>query len=130
VFSVQNTLAQKKSNPDITQVEFEESKIILNKKHAFNYYKEGNDFIISDLNDNQVIMGTVTPIGNKKFTSKFYFVTIGKEFHNKEIIGRNDLIMALCQYNVINKKLEIDNKKLEAFVEANNDMASYSVKGN
>ena len=127
-FTVQYTNAQQKLKPEITQVEFGEKTIILNKKHAFNYYREDNDFVISDLNDNPIITGKITPLGNKKFVSKIYFVTIGKEFHNKKIVGRNELIMALCQYNVITKDFEINNERLYDFIYKNNEIDTFPVK--
>jgi hypothetical protein len=114
--------SQRKIKPNITAVEFKETKIILNKKHAFNYYKKANDFTISDLNDNPLITGKITPLGNSQFASKIYFITVEKEFYNEKIIGRNDLIMTLCDNNVITKQLEIDNEQLDLFIENFNEI--------
>lgn len=122
IMSAPCALAQKKEKQIITAVKFEEDNIILNNKVAFKYSKVGNDFVINDLDGNEIIKGSITQIGDKKYTSVITFVTINKEFSNKKIIGRNDLIFAMCENNVFTKKFEIDPDKLSAFLEKYNEL--------
>lgn len=115
-------LAQKKEKQIITAVGFKEDSIILNNKVAFKYLKTGNDFTISDLEGNEIIKGSITSLGNNKFTSIITFIKIDKQFSNTKIIGRNDLIFAMCENNVITKNFDIDIDKLNDFIEKYNEL--------
>jgi hypothetical protein len=115
--------AQKQKEQIITSVQFEPEKIILNEKHAFNYIKQGNNFQISNLKNVMLISGKITPVEKGKFTSLIYFATVDKQFQNPKIIGRNDLIFALCENNVITSDFEIDGEKLQEFINKYNQLA-------
>jgi hypothetical protein len=114
--------AQKKEKQIITAVEFTTDKIILNKKHAFNYARVQNDFTIRDLDGKILITGKITPEGNNKFSTRIYFLDSEEQFYNEKIIGRNDLIFALCENNVITKKFELDTEKLKLFIQNYNQL--------
>ena len=49
-------------------------------------------------------------------------MTVGKEFSNKKIIGRQEIIFALCENNVIRDNFEIDEAKLALFFEKYNEL--------
>lgn len=106
----------------ITAIELETDKIILNDKLAYNYSRNNNDFIISDLDGKELIKGSITSLGDGNFSSILTFVTIGKEFSNAKIIGRQEIIFALCNNNVITKNFKIDKKKLRLFFEKYNEL--------
>lgn len=106
----------------ITAIELETDKIILNNKLAYNYSRNNNDFTISDLDGKELIKGSITSLGNGNFSSILTFVTIGKEFSNAKIIGRQEIIFALCNNNVITKNFKIDKKKLRLFFEKYNEL--------
>lgn len=123
LFSFINLSAQKKDKEQIiTAVKFETDKIILNNKPAFNYSKTYNYFTISDLDGKELITGDITPLGDNKFSSVITFVTFGKKFSNAKIVGRNDLIFALCENNVFTKDFKINEEKLNAFFEKYNEL--------
>lgn len=111
----------KKANPIIKQIGFNDGKISLNKKVAFYYFTVGNDFIIKDLKDNEIIKGSITHLGDNKFSNIITFVPLNKQLYSEKIIGRNQLFFALCKNNVINENFEIDEVKLNHFIEENND---------
>ena len=106
----------------ITAVKFETDKIILNNKPAFNYSKVYNYFTISDLDGKELITGDITALGENNFSSVITFVTFDKKFSNAKIVGRNDLIFALCQNNVFTKDFKINEEKLNAFFEKYNEL--------
>ncbi|MDN3673606.1 hypothetical protein QWY99_11125 [Flavobacterium branchiarum] len=106
----------------ITAIKLETDKIILNDKLAYNYSRNNNDFIISDLDGKELIKGSITSLGDGNFSSILTFVTIGKEFSNAKIIGRQEIIFALCNNNVITKNFKIDKKKLRLFFEKYNEL--------
>lgn len=116
LFGLNIVTAQKQKEQIITSVQFETDKIILNEKHAFNYIKQGNNFQISSLKGVMLISGKITPVEKGKFTSLIYFATVDKQFQNPKIIGRNDLIFALCENNVITSDFEINEEKLQEFI--------------
>ena len=58
----------------ITDVGFENNKIILNKISCYNYIREGNEFKILDLNNSPLITGTVEKNANDEFVCKVTFV--------------------------------------------------------
>ncbi|MGH2564538.1 MAG: hypothetical protein ACRDE5_08495 [Ginsengibacter sp.] len=97
-------------------------KIILNNKLAYNYTRNGNDFIISDLEGKELIKDSIISLGNGKFSSIITFVTVGKDFSNSKIIGRQQLIFALCENNIIKEDFTIDEEKLTAFLEKYNEL--------
>jgi len=111
----------KKANPIIKQIGFNDGKISLNKKVVFYYLTVGNDFIIKDLKDNEIIKGSITHLGDNKFSNIITFVPLNKQLYSEKIIGRNQLFFALCKDNVINENFEIDEVKLNHFIEENND---------
>jgi len=106
----------------ITAVKFETDKIILNNKPAFNYSKAQNYFTISDLDGKELINGDITAIGDNKFSSVITFLTFEKKFSNAKIVGRNDLIFALCENNVFTEDFKIDEAKLTEFFEKYNEL--------
>lgn len=106
----------------ITAVKFETDKIILNNKPAFNYSKTQNYFTISDLDGKELINGDITAIGDNKFSSVITFLTFEKKFSNAKIVGRNDLIFALCENNVFTEDFKIDEAKLTEFFEKYNEL--------
>ncbi len=118
-----NLSAQKSEEKQIiTKVKFETDKIILNDKPAFNYSKVYNYFTISDLNGKELITGDITSLGNNKFSSVITFVTFGKKFSNTKIVGRNELIFALCENNVFTVDFKINEEKLNVFFEKYNEL--------
>jgi hypothetical protein len=118
-----NLSAQEKDEEQIiTAVKFETDKIILNNKPAFNYSKVYNSFTISDLDGKELITGDITALGENNFSSVITFVTFDKKFSNAKIVGRNDLIFALCQNNVFTKDFKINEEKLNAFFEKYNEL--------
>ncbi len=118
-----NLSAQEKNEEQIiTAVKFETDKIILNNKPAFNYNKLYNYFTISDLNGKELITGDITALGKNKFSSVINFVTFDKKFSNAKIIGRNELIFALCENNVFTEDFKINEEKLTEFFEKYNEL--------
>lgn len=69
-----------------------------------------------------MIKVSITAQGNGKFSSIITFLTIGKEFSNKKIIGRQEIIFALCDNNIINDNFKIDEIKLINFFEKYNEL--------
>lgn len=123
VLSFANVIAQKsRESQIITAIKLEADKIILNNKLAYNYNRNGNDFVISNLDGKELIKGSITAQGNGKFSSIITFLTIGKEFSNKKIIGRQEIIFALCENNIIKDNFEIDETKLTKFFEKYNEL--------
>ena len=106
----------------ITAVKFETDKIILNNKPAFNYSKVQNYFTISTLDGKELIKGTITALGDNKFSSVITFVTFEKKFSNTKIVGRNDLIFTLCENNVFTEDFKINEVKLTEFFEKYNEL--------
>ena len=113
LFGFYNTFCQK--------VTFKADSIFVNEKACLLYYKTGNDFIIYKLDSSKLILGNVQNIGSGKFATKYTFLTVNKEFSNSKINGRNALIFALIQNNVLTQSCELDEKKLETFIEKNNE---------
>ena len=123
ILSFTNLKAQESKDVKIiTAVKLEADKIILNNKTAYNYTRNGNDFLISKLDGKELIKGSITSLGNGKFSSIITFVTIGKEFSNEKIIGRKEVIFALCENNVIKQNFELDEAKLNLFFEKYNEL--------
>ena len=54
-----------------------------------------------------MITGDITSLGDNKFSSVITFVTFGKKFSNTKIVGRNDLIFALCKNNVFTEDFKL-----------------------
>lgn len=106
----------------ITAIQLEADKIILNNKIAYNYSRNGNDFLISKLDGKELIKGSITSLGDGKFSSIITFVTVGKEFSNQKIIGRQEVIFALCENNVIKENFELDEAKLISFFKKYNEL--------
>ena len=111
----------KKAAPFIKQISFKDGKILLNKKVAYHYISKDNDFLIKDLKDNNVIKGSISYLGDNKFSNIITFVASNKQFYSEKIIGRNQLFFALCKDNIINESFEIDESKLGQFIEENNE---------
>ena len=123
ILSFTNLKAQESKDAQIiTAVKLEADKIILNNKTAYNYTRNGNDFLISKLDGKELIKGSITSLGDGKFSSIITFVTIGKEFSNEKIIGRKEVIFALCENNVIKENFELDEAKLRLFFEKYNEL--------
>ncbi|REG90833.1 hypothetical protein [Flavobacterium aquicola] len=123
ILSFANLTAQEsKEDQIITAIELKADKIILNNKTAYNYSRNGNDFLISNLDGKELIKGSITSHGNGKFSSIITFITSGKKFSNEKIIGRQEIIFALCENNVIKDNFEIDEAKLTMFFEKYNEL--------
>ncbi|MCL9810095.1 hypothetical protein [Flavobacterium luminosum] len=123
ILSFTNLIAQEaKEKQIITAVKLEADKIILNNKIAYNYTRNGNDFLISNLDGKELIKGSITSHGDGKFSSVITFVTFGKDFSNAKIIGRKEIIFALCENNIIKDNFEIDEVKLASFFEKYNEL--------
>ncbi|MFB9079969.1 hypothetical protein ACFFLS_08770 [Flavobacterium procerum] len=122
VFSTNLLSAQEKEEQIIKAISFEKGEIILNNKIAFFYLKDGNNFSISDLKNKEVISGQINSVGNGKFSSIITFIASDKKFSNERIIGRNDLIFALAENNVIKEDFRIDEVKLASFIEKYNQL--------
>jgi hypothetical protein len=119
ISSMNTIIAQKRI---IKKVQFEKNEIILNKKKAFEYRKTGNDFVILDLKGNELITGSISKNEKDEWISIIDFKTVNKTFTNKKIIGRNHLIFALAEENIIKKNFEFDEKKLLKFIEKHNEL--------
>ena len=113
--------AQKKEKQTITDVSFKGTEIILNKKHAFNYQKDGNHFSILTLDDQKIIEGDISSLGDGKFSSLITFLP-DRKFSNEKIIGRNQLIFALVEKNVFNKDFSINGENLDEFFKEYNQL--------
>ncbi|PTX62293.1 hypothetical protein C8N46_103393 [Kordia periserrulae] len=107
---------------NITEVQFEKDKIILNGKKAFDYRKEGNNYAILDLKGNELITGEIRKNDKGKWFSIITFKMVDKTFSNKKIIGRNHLIFALAEENVFQKNLKINKEKLLEFIQKYNEL--------
>ncbi|WP_281637877.1 hypothetical protein [Flavobacterium marginilacus] len=103
-------------------VESTKENIILNNQNAFNYKKEGNHFSISTLKNVEIISGDISSLGDGKFSNIITFIPQNKTFSNGKIIGRNQLIFALAENNVINKDFTIDETKLNDFLKKYNEI--------
>ncbi|WP_291123043.1 hypothetical protein [Empedobacter sp. UBA7620] len=112
-------LAQKQN---ITAVKFDKENIFLNNQIAFNYQKNGNNFYIYNLKNVEIIKGEIQPLGNGKFTNKVTFILQEKQFKSSKIVGRNQLIFALTENNVIKKDFSIDEEKLTVFLNKLNEV--------
>ena len=119
ISSMNTIIAQKRI---IKKVQFEKNEIILNKKKAFEYQKTGNDFVILDLKGNELITGSISKNEKNEWISIIDFKTVNKTFSNKKIIGRNHLVFALAEENIIKKNFEFDEKKLLKFIEKYNEL--------
>ncbi|MBF4492039.1 hypothetical protein IR010_05740 [Flavobacterium sp. MR2016-29] len=117
-----NISAQEQVERIINEVEFKSDKILLEKKEAFNYRKDGNHFLVLDLNNNELIIGDITSLGDGKFSSVITFVAENKKFSNAKIIGRSDLFFAMLNNNVITKEFKIDPEKLDLFFAKYNEL--------
>ena len=106
----------------IKEIKFENGTVILNKKLAFYYTKDGNNFSILNLDNKEIINGELTSVENGKFTSVINFVEQNKKFSNSEIVGRNDLFFKMLEYNVFTKRFKIDPLKLEEFFREFNEI--------
>lgn len=67
-----------------------------------------------------IISGEIRKIDNE-WVSKIQFHSVEKSFSNKKIIGRNNLIFALVESNVIGENFEIQKDKLLKFIEKFNE---------
>ena len=114
----------KKETQSITKIEFpkeDPSKIILNDKHAFNYFKNENYFEILSLDGRKLIIGSITK-ENEEWKSIIEFLTVNEKFSNSKIIARNDLIFSLSEANVFTNDFELDNEKLLKYIEKLNEL--------
>lgn len=123
LFTFYNTTAQSsKEERIITAIKLDSTEIFLNNKVAFNYSRVYDDFVISDLNGKELISGRISSIGDGKFSSILTFATVGKRFSNKDIIGRKEIIFALCNNNIITADFTLDEKKLLQFLRKYNEL--------
>jgi len=103
------------------KVTFKADSIFVNEKPCLLYSKTGNDFIIYKLDSTKLITGSVRNLEPGKFATKYTFLTVNKEISNSKINGRNALIFALIQNNVITESCDLDEKKLLNFIEKSAD---------
>jgi len=113
--------AQKTKEQLIKDVSFNGTEIKLNNKHAFNYQKDGNHFAILTLDNQKIIEGDISSLGDGKFTSLITFLP-DRKFSNEKIVGRNQLIFALVEKNVFNKDFSINSENLDEFLKENNQL--------
>ena len=94
----------------------------MNEIVSYKYERLDNKFIIKSLEGSEILKGTIENIGYNKFFTKIIFVNLNKEFSNPKIIGRNDLIFALVNFNVFNNDSTINESKLKEFIEKYNTL--------
>lgn len=100
------------------EVHFEKFEIFLDGKLAYKYsIDETNYFEIKNLKGENIITGKITSLGNKKFKSEINFLTVNRNFTNEKIIGRNDIILNLNSHKVIKKNFELDEMRLNEFID-------------
>ncbi len=118
------SLKAQESNDEqiIKAVKLETDKIFLNNQLAYNYSRVDNDFVISTLDGKEFIKGSISSDENGNFSSIITFVTVGKKFSNKKIIGRKEIIFALCENNVLKENFEINELKLTEFFQKFNEL--------
>ena len=118
------SLKAQESNDEqiIKAVKLETDKIFLNNQLAYNYSRVDNDFVISSLDGKEFIKGSISSDENGNFSSIITFVTVGKKFSNKKIIGRKEIIFALCENNVLKENFEINELKLTEFFQKFNEL--------
>ena len=118
-----NLKAQESNDEQIIKaVKLETDKIFLNNQLAYNYSRVDNDFVISTLDGKEFIKGSISSDENGNFSSIITFVTVGKKFSNKKIIGRKEIIFALCENNVLKENFEINELKLNEFFQKFNEL--------
>lgn len=118
-----NLKAQESNDEQIIKaVKLETDKIFLNNQLAYNYSRVDNDFVISTLDGKEFIKGSISSDENGNFSSIITFVTVGKNFSNKKIIGRKEIIFALCENNVLKENFEINELKLTEFFQKFNEL--------
>lgn len=116
-----NAVPKKDENKSIS-VSFAGNDILINDSKCFNYAKNGNDFTISDLNNKTIIKGAIRKNILDRFESTITFLQVDKTFTNKFIVGRNDLIFSLVNYDVIGKDCGINIEKLNKFIAEYNEI--------
>lgn len=111
------------SNPsNITDVSFDKDHIILNKKIAYTYQRIENDFTLRNLENEIILEGYIENIAYKTFKTTITFSEPKVDFYNARIVGRNDLIFALVNFNVFNTDGTIDPKRLALFIQNFNEL--------
>jgi hypothetical protein len=102
------------------QVTFSKDSIVINNTTCFSYAKTDSNFSIKSLDGKPLITGSVKNVAPGKFSTNYSFLTVNKEFHNDRINGRNALIFALVQNDVISA-CQLKEDKLLKFIRKNND---------
>jgi hypothetical protein len=103
-------------------VTFSGNDILIDGNKCFTYKKDGNDFMISDAASKPLITGSIFKNILGRFESKIRFLQVNKDFSNKNIVGRNDLVFSLVNNKVIGTDCRIDTEKLENFIKENNEL--------
>jgi len=120
-FSIaQNNNFSDSNPPNIKDVSFDKDNIILNKKISYKYDRNEDLFTIKNIDGKKLIEGSIKNLGDKKFETTINFLSKNIKFSNPKIIGRNDLIFALVNFNVFNKNGTINELKLEEFIKKYN----------
>lgn len=108
--------------PNVKKVEMEEDLIFLNKKAAYKYKRVGNDFSILKMDGQKIIEGNIENIGKNKFKTLINFIPQNVKFSNSKIVGRNDLVFALVNFNVFEKNGTINEERLKLFLDEYNEL--------
>lgn len=102
-------------------VKFSADSIVIDKIHCFIYERIVNDLTIKSLDNEVLITGSINTISPGKFSTKYTFLTVNKEFYNEKINGRNDLIFSLIDNDVISS-CALNEKKLLKFIKKYNQL--------
>jgi hypothetical protein len=100
-------------------VTFKTDSVFLNNKACLLYARTENDFVIYKLDSTKLITGSIQSTGPHMFSTIYTFLTVNKDFTNSKINGRNTLIFALVQNNILSQEGELNEKKLLKFIEKN-----------
>lgn len=104
------------------KVYFGKDSIVINDKLCLLYQRTGNNFTITTLDSVKIIEGNITNIAPGEFSTKYTFITVNKEFSNKKIKGRNDLIFWLVQNKILDESCTLNEKKLLKLIKKYNQL--------
>lgn len=102
------------------KVHFSQDSIVINDKPCLLYQRTGNNFTITSLDSVKLIEGNITSTAPGKFSTKYTFLTVNKEFSNEKINGRNALIFELVQNKILDESGALNEKKLLKFIKKYN----------
>ncbi|HSZ35293.1 MAG TPA: hypothetical protein VK772_18400 [Puia sp.] len=102
------------------EVSFSKDSILINNTVCFRFLKTDSNFSVKSLEGKTLITWVVKNIAPGKFSTNYTFLTVNKEFHNDKMNGRNALIFALVQSDVISD-CQLNEDKLLKFIKKHND---------